>query len=165
VIADGALGPRRLGAGADPEFLRACSRARLTFIFISHDLSIVRHMSNRIAVMYLGRIVELADRDTLFGIRRTVYAPALMSRYRPNRRAAAGASADRRESPAPHRRNGLPFPSSLSLHSTPLQGSKRSAVRDRVAPLGCLSIPASQVRNQVGRQRDRFRPCPDQSGG
>jgi peptide/nickel transport system ATP-binding protein len=38
----------------------------LTYVFISHNLSVVRHMSDRIAVMYLGRIVEEADAETLF---------------------------------------------------------------------------------------------------
>jgi ABC-type oligopeptide transport system ATPase subunit len=38
----------------------------LTYLFISHDLSVVRHITNRIAVMYLGRIVELSDTDPLF---------------------------------------------------------------------------------------------------
>jgi oligopeptide/dipeptide ABC transporter ATP-binding protein len=51
----------------------------LTYLFVSHDLSVVRHVADRIAVMYLGKIVELADRDELYAAPKHPYTKSLLS--------------------------------------------------------------------------------------
>ena len=52
---------------------------RLTYLFVAHDLSVVRYISNRVAVMYVGRIVELAGTDEIFSTPRHPYTAALLS--------------------------------------------------------------------------------------
>jgi peptide/nickel transport system ATP-binding protein len=59
--------------------LRLQDRLGLTYLFVAHDLSVVKHVSDRVAVMYVGRIVEMAPTAPLFATPKHPYTEALMS--------------------------------------------------------------------------------------
>ena len=114
----------------------------LTYVFITHDLAVVSHISERVAVMYLGRFVELGPTEQVSERPLHPYTQALLSAEplplpsnlacRPAHRAARrGSEPDR---PA----LGMPFPHPLPLRARPLRREDAGLARAQARSLGCL---------------------------
>ena len=110
----------------------------LSYLFVAHDLSVVRHISDRVAVMYLGRIVEIGPVDALFDNPRHPYTQALLSAVPvpdPKVERSRERVILRGDLPSPTDvRTGCAFVSRCPLHLT-LDDGQRSRCRDEVPEL------------------------------
>jgi oligopeptide transport system ATP-binding protein len=118
-------------------------RLHLTVLFIAHDLRLVRHLSHRVAVMYLGRVVELAETEALFARPRHPYTHSLLEaapELDPARRGRAE-GAVRGELPSP-----VDPPSGCAFHPRcPAAIERCRTVRPALAPLADGRLAACHV--------------------
>lgn len=104
-------------------FMDLRDKHELTYLFISHDLGVVKHISDRVAIMYLGRIVEIADRDAIFSHAAHPYTQALLAE--------------------------MPDVTKQGRKFTPIKGEIPSPLRP---PSGCTFHPRCPLATEVCKQ-------------
>ena len=114
---------------------------RLTYLFISHNLAVVRHVSDRVGVMYLGRLVELADKAALFGRPRHPYTRMLLDAIPDIRMSGRARTPVQGEVPNP-----LAPPSGCSFHPRcPHANARCRAERPALRRIGTVEVACHAV--------------------
>ena len=118
----------------------------LTYVFISHDLSVIRQIADRIAVMYLGRVVEIGDSESIYERPKHPYTAALLSAV-PRASAAGARAADRagRRRPVADRPPARRASSTRAARaSTRANATSRHRVLRELAPASRGGLPLSR---------------------
>ncbi len=153
-------------------FIRLREELELTYLFISHDLGVVQHLSDRVVIMYLGRVVESAPTDALYGAPNHPYTQALLAEDAAARRAPPRVHADPgRDSVAAGAAARLPFPSALPARHAALPDRTPRAARNRAGLGECMpserrvARAARRHRGGGGRGHPSRRHTGDQRPG
>ena len=113
------------------------AKLKISYLFVAHDLAVIRHISDRVAVMYLGQVVELGETEDVFTHPRHPYTQALLSAI-----------------PCPTPWSSAPASASSSRETCRLRPrSTRDAVLRLAAPSSCGSLPSSR---RCARRNARF---------
>ncbi len=125
----------------------------LTLIFIAHDLAVVKNISDRVVVMYLGKICEVAPSDELYRAPAHHYTHVLLNSIPGSRPHARGRQdRDRGRAAVPGvAAVGLQFPHSLPCRERHLPQRGTTAAHHRAVPLRCLPSPDLRRRHGAGR--------------
>jgi ABC-type oligopeptide transport system ATPase subunit len=130
---------RRLDPGADHQSAaRAQGRLGLSYIMISHDLGVVEHVSDRVAVMYLGRVVETGRWETIFTRPRHPYTRALIAAI-PTPSDGRGASRSRARSQSARSADRVQLPPALSRGRGHLPGAAVPRLEASARTISCAA--------------------------